>query len=57
MFQQAMKSLRRTAIKGVLAVGVIEVTTHFPSEGRSAEVYHYICDEMAMPVIRRVLNT
>ncbi|KAL3938364.1 MAG: hypothetical protein SGBAC_006714 [Bacillariaceae sp.] len=56
MFRQAMRSLRRTTIKGVLAVGAIEVTTHLPSEGRSSELYHYACDELSMPVIRRVLD-
>eukprot|EP00980_Cylindrotheca_fusiformis_P021226 scaffold8161_cov111-Cylindrotheca_fusiformis.AAC.3 len=55
MFRRAMQSVRRTAIQAVVVVGVVEVTTHLPSQGKSSEVYHYVADEWGIPMLRRFL--
>lgn len=58
MFRGAAQSLRRTAtravIKTVVVVGVVEVTTHLPTQGRSSEFYHYVADQIVTPTLRRV---
>jgi dihydroorotate dehydrogenase len=60
MFQQALRSLRRTTFRtivgGTIAVGTLEVTTHLPSQGRSSEFYHSLADDGVTPLLRRVLN-
>ena len=60
MFRQAARSVRRavvrTAVVTVTSVGVLEVTTHLPSQGRSSEFYHMIANEWVTPLMRRFLD-
>jgi len=56
MFRSFQKSVFKAASTGILVVGALEVTTHLPSQGRSAEVYHTISDEYLTPLIRRIFN-
>jgi hypothetical protein len=60
MFKQALRSIRRatlrTLVGGTVVVGTIEVTTHLPSQGRSSEFYHKLSDDLATPLLRRVLG-
>lgn len=54
--QQVRRTVVRTAVTGVAVVGAVEVTTHLPSQGRSSEFYHYLCDNVALPILRKALN-
>ena len=56
MFRRAAQSLRRLTIRSVVVVGVVEWTTHLPSQGKSSEFYHYITDDWVTPLMRRFLN-
>ena len=55
-FQRATQSLRRITIRTVAVIGVVEWTTHVPSQGRSSELYHYIADTWVTPLLRRFLD-
>jgi hypothetical protein len=46
----------RTVIPAGVAVGVLEVTTHLPSQGRAAPIYHTVADEWITPLMRRFLD-
>ncbi|KAG7368983.1 dihydroorotate dehydrogenase-domain containing protein [Nitzschia inconspicua] len=60
MFQQALHSLRRATaqavVGGALVIGTLEVTTHFPSQGRSSAFYHSLADDVIVPAMRATLN-
>lgn len=57
MFRDAVRSARNAALRGAakaaIAVGALEVTTKLPSQGRSSEFYHRLCDEVATPALRK----
>eukprot|EP00977_Amphora_coffeiformis_P014106 scaffold3851_cov162-Amphora_coffeaeformis.AAC.9 len=58
MLRQAFRS---NVVRGVLgtagvALGIAEVTTHAPSQGRSSPIYHRLTDEIVTPLIRKTLN-
>ena len=54
--QQIRRSVVRTVVTTTAVVGVVEVTTHLPSQGRSSEFYHKLSDRVALPVLRSVLD-
>ena len=54
--QQIRRAVVKTAVSSVAVVGVVEVTTHLPSQGRSSEFYHKLSDEVGLPVLRRLLD-
>jgi hypothetical protein len=60
MFRGAYQRLRRatirTAVNTTLFIGALEVTTHLPSQGRSSDAYHHLCDEWVTPFLRRFLD-
>ena len=58
MLRQAFRS---NVVRGVLgtagiALGIAEVTTHAPSQGRSSAIYHRLTDQVVTPLIRNTLN-
>jgi dihydroorotate dehydrogenase len=50
------RTVVRTVVTSVAVVGGLEVTTHLPSQGRSSEFYHYVSDQVALPILRKVLD-
>lgn len=46
----------RTVVPAGVAVGVLELTTHLPSQGRAAPLYHTVADEWITPLMRRFLD-
>ncbi|GAX17590.1 dihydroorotate dehydrogenase [Fistulifera solaris] len=46
----------RTVVPAGVAVGILEVTTHLPSQGRAAPIYHTVADEWITPLMRRFLD-
>lgn len=47
---------RSAAIRATAAVALVEVATHFPSEGRSSLAYHRFFDRAVTPLGRRLLD-
>mmetsp|Transcript_9509 Transcript_9509/g.14607 ORF Transcript_9509/g.14607 Transcript_9509/m.14607 type:complete len:479 (+) Transcript_9509:187-1623(+) len=56
MLRQARSTVMRTFAAGTLTVGLIEVTTHLPSESRSSLFYHHVCDNVVTPALRYTLD-
>ena len=60
MIRNALQSVRkatvRTIVGGTVVVGLVEYTTHLPSQGKSSEVYHKISDEVITPLMRKALD-
>jgi dihydroorotate dehydrogenase len=56
MLRSLRQSVVRTALAGTAMVVTVEVTTKLPSQGRSSLFYHYLADEIATPLLRRVLD-
>lgn len=54
--QQIRRAVVKTAVTSVAVVGAVEMTTHLPSQGRSSEFYHKLSDEVALPILRRLLD-
>lgn len=46
------RTVVRTLVGGAVAVGVLEATTHLPSQGRSSRLYHRVSDELVVPAMR-----
>eukprot|EP00978_Attheya_sp_CCMP212_P014861 scaffold38097_cov39-Attheya_sp.AAC.1 len=55
-----LREARRTVIKvvgaGVVVLGAVEATTQLVSQGRSSHVFHYVSDEVVLPLVRHLLN-
>lgn len=56
MLRQARRTAIKTIATGTIVVAAIEATTKLPTEGRSSEFYHQLCDKAITPLIRLVLN-
>jgi len=60
MLRQHLRTLRRKVIQGVgvsvSVVALVEVTTHLPSEGRSSQVYHDVCQFVTRHIVPRLLS-
>jgi dihydroorotate dehydrogenase len=54
ILQKLRHAVVRTLATTIAVVGALEVTTHLPSQGRSSEFYHYISDQVALPILRRL---
>ena len=39
-----------------MVAGTFEITTRLPSEGRASEIYHSLSDNVATPLMRKILN-
>jgi hypothetical protein len=46
----------RTLVGALAGLGVLELTTHLPSQGRSSEIYHKVSDDWATPALRTFLD-
>jgi hypothetical protein len=55
-----VQRLRRRTVRAVVGTGVVlgglEATTHLPSQGRASDVYHYLSDQWATPLMRTFLD-
>lgn len=60
MLRNALLSVRRTTVRtmvgGTVTLGLVEYTTHLPSQGRSSELYHKVSDEIVTPLMRKSLD-
>jgi len=56
MLRQIRNKTIKTVTTGVIVFGTLEITTNLPSEGRSSMIYHKLADEVATPLMRRLLN-
>ena len=60
MLRNVRTTVVRTTVRTVATTATLglalEVTTHLPSEGRSSQFYHDVCDGVAMPLIRRMVG-
>jgi len=56
MLRQIRNTTIKTVTTGVIVFGTLEITTKLPSEGRSSVIYHRLADEVATPLMRRLLN-
>ena len=50
------QQIQRITIRTAAALTFLEVTTHFPSEGRSSQTYHHLFDSILTPLGRRLFN-
>jgi dihydroorotate dehydrogenase len=60
MIRQAVHSIRkltvRTVVGGAVTLGVVEYTTHLPSQGKSSALYHQVSDDVIAPFMRQWLD-
>lgn len=60
MLRNALRTVRRATVKtmvgGTVTVGLVEFTTHLPSQGKSSEFYHKISDDIVTPLMRKTLD-
>jgi len=56
MLRQARRTVVKVVGAGVVCLGAVEVTTQLVSEGRSSRFYHYVSDEVVLPLVRHVLD-
>jgi dihydroorotate dehydrogenase len=60
MIRQALHSIRkvtvRTVVGGAVTLGVVEYTTHLPSQGKSSALYHQVSDTVLTPLMRTYLD-
>ena len=60
MLRNALRSIRsgtiKTMVGGTVAMGLVEFTTHLPSQGKSSEFYHKLSDDIITPLMRKTLD-
>eukprot|EP00586_Coscinodiscus_wailesii_P016858 CAMPEP_0172505170 /NCGR_PEP_ID=MMETSP1066-20121228/184151_1 /TAXON_ID=671091 /ORGANISM="Coscinodiscus wailesii, Strain CCMP2513" /LENGTH=464 /DNA_ID=CAMNT_0013281667 /DNA_START=56 /DNA_END=1450 /DNA_ORIENTATION=+ len=55
MLRRLKSTVVKTTAAGIITVGVVEITTHLPSQGRSSEFYHKMSDSVVTPLLRSLL--
>jgi len=56
MLRQIRNTTGKVIVSGILVAGTFEITTRLPSEGRASEIYHSLSDNVATPLMRKILN-